>query len=310
MRSRVQGVPLEQRTLDINKIQSANLGVHTLRRLKSESSYEREKLGEMNHLCQYNAEVCRDLGDREKENVWRLLAGTVRGRIDDDGNIFNGWGGIGGGALGVDMISHFFDYYEKLGDVQMLATMFCVLSGDHRQDQNDNRSYFVRKGRDEVYDTYIIRYAELLYSWGLLNTRAELNKHLKFPSKSHEFEFLSLSPDGGDFSRPGLKMTALCPTCDAEIHSQTTSFCQQCGNFAFRCSICDMPVRGLSTVCELCHHGGHLNHMVQWFSTQTVCPTGCGCQCKAFTRSLPIQQQLPVAGMRAPDSELINGATV
>lgn len=26
--------------------------------------------------------------------------------------------------------------------------------------------------------------------------------------------------------------------------------------------------------------GGHVDHMMQWFQTQEVCPTGCGCVCK------------------------------
>ena len=26
--------------------------------------------------------------------------------------------------------------------------------------------------------------------------------------------------------------------------------------------------------------GGHVDHMMQWFKRQEVCPTGCGCTCK------------------------------
>jgi Zinc-ribbon, C4HC2 type len=301
VRTRVPGVPLEKRTLDVQKIQSANLGVHTLRIPKDEGNQEKEELKEIQQLCLYNAKVCRELGHDEKENVWKLFADTVESQINDDDKIFSGWGGKGGGALGVDMILHFFEYYEKLGDVQMLATMFCVLSGGHRGSTSKKHAFFLPKDRDAVYDTYIIRYAELLYSWGLLNIRAELNKHLKFPpTKVHEFEYLSNdqpeSSSGENNTSSvtqygGLGLVFLCPTCQSEVQSNS-GFCPQCQDFAFRCSICDLAVRGLCTFCETCHHGGHLNHIVEWFSRQNVlCPTGCGCQCSSFTTPLSSSQQ-------------------
>ncbi|KAG7356776.1 zinc-ribbon C4HC2 type domain containing protein [Nitzschia inconspicua] len=306
IRPRVPGLPLEKRTLDIHKIQSANLGVHTLRIPKEDGSSEKEELEEIRRLCLHNAKVCEELADDEKENVWKLFAETIQGQINDDDKIFSGWGGKGGGALGVDMIAHFFDYFEKLGDFQMLATMFCVLSGGHREGKSKSHGYFLPKGRDTVYDTYIIRYAELLYSWGLLNVRAELNKHLKFPpAKNFEFEFLSRethelsSGEGKNISVSsfggGLALIFLCPVCQSEVPSKS-GFCFRCQDFAFRCSICDLAVRGLCTFCENCHHGGHLNHVVEWFSKQNaLCPTGCGCQCTSFTTPLPQSQTSAVS---------------
>jgi hypothetical protein len=223
--------------------------------------------------------------------------------MNDDDKIFGGWGGKGGGALGVDTIAHFFDYYEKLGDVQMLATMFCVLSGGHRNENNRNHSFLLLKGREAVYDTYIIRYAELLYSWGLLNVRAELNKHLKYPPAQNEYLFQS-GEDEGKKKQTGLRIACLCPTCGTEIESKSSSYCKLCQDFAFRCSICDISVRGLFTFCEICHHGGHLNHMVEWFSTKRLCPTGCGCQCTLSTPLTPsvadigINNQLTTISLR------------
>lgn len=271
-----------------------------------ENTADKEELNGIRQLCLHNATVCQELGEREKEDVWKLFAETIQGQMNDDEKVFNGWGGKGGGALGVDMIAHFFEYYEKLGDIQMLATMFCVLSGGYREDTaKNNHAFLLPKGRDVIYDTYIVRYADLLYSWGLLNVRAELNKHLKYPpAKDYEFEFLSIepqaSPSGGNNDlatsqyRSGLSLNFLCPKCQTVVPSNS-GFCSGCQDYAFRCSICDMAVRGLCTFCETCGHGGHLNHMVEWFSKQNaLCPTGCGCQCSSFTTprsSLPQPQQ-------------------
>lgn len=35
------------------------------------------------------------------------------------------------------------------------------------------------------------------------------------------------------------------------------------------------PVKGLMIWCQGCGHGGHLLHMAEWFSDNTLCPAGC-----------------------------------
>ncbi|KAL3918200.1 MAG: hypothetical protein SGILL_004350 [Bacillariaceae sp.] len=279
-RSRAPGVPIEKRALDMG-----HLGVHTLRLPKEEGeSKERDELDEIRQLCLFNAKICKQYGDNQKGGVWEVLSEIVQNQMNTDDKAFSGWGGKGGGALGVDTIARFFEYYEKLGDVQMLATMYCVLSGGHRN-KNENRPFLLPKGREAFYDTYILRYAELLYAWGLLNVRAELNKHLQFPPTPYEYECLS-GEDERKTTQPGVGVACLCPTCGTEVESNASGYCQRCRDFAFRCSICDIAVRGLFTFCETCHHGGHLNHMVEWFSKSRFCPTGCGCQC-TFSPPIP-----------------------
>lgn len=260
------------------KFQSSDSGVHTLRiQRHDQKSIYLEELEEIHQLCVHNAAISKNCNEAEKERVWNLLAETAIIQMNVDGKMFNGWGGKGGGALGIDMVNNFFLYYEALGDVQMLATMFCVLNGRYSQDQNNNRPSLLPKCRGEVHDTYIFRYSELLYSWGLFNTRAELNKHLKRKHQSNDFRFQSA--EEGKVESFDLGVTISCPTCEKEVDSRT-NYCQNCKDFAFRCSICDTAVRGLFTFCEICKHGGHLRHMVNWFSKNSFCPTGCGCQCR------------------------------
>jgi len=158
----------------------------------------------------------------------------------------------------------------------MLATMFCVLSDCHHQDQMSIRPFLLPKSREKNCDTYINRYGEILYSWGLLNTRAELNKHLrKYEQDASKFMPVEERIEEGF----DLGVALSCPKCNNVVDSSRTNYCQSCRDFAFRCSICDLAVRGLFTYCEICKHGGHLRHLVNWFAKNSSCPTGCGCQC-------------------------------
>ena len=252
-------------------------------------------LQSIKEICTHNASVCKTVGNVEKEGVWNLLAQTVESQIYE--------GGEQGAALGVDLVANFLQYYERLGDAQMLATMFCVLSGGYRGTSQPGSPRLLPRGQDEKYDTYIRKYAELLYGWGLLSHRAELNKHLiripfrgKWDLSAEESQHLRHLPSGHEGSlkleeksdatrSPGVAVIFHCPRCgqDADFN---TNMCRSCQDFAFRCSICDNAVRGLFTVCNLCSHGGHVEHMRSWFATNVECPTGCGCQC-TFSLGMP-----------------------
>ena len=273
--------------------------MYTLRvpKLHPDDSTKRS-LDEIERICLHNASVCADLGDHEKEAVWNLLAQTVDRQLDVAGSqSFNGWGGNGGGALGVELVGNLLKYYEARGDCQMLATMTCVLSGGRRsslrqQSQliyDDDRPYLLPLNQDEKYDMYIRRYADLLYSWGLLSLRAELNKHLiRIPATNNNNPIthpvsgrhMGSVEENSDLEgrRPGIAVVFQCPKCGEDTEFNT-NVCRNCRDFAFRCSICDNAVQGLFTVCDFCGHGGHVDHMTSWFAKHLECPTGCGCTC-------------------------------
>jgi DNA-binding protein len=48
-----------------------------------------------------------------------------------------------------------------------------------------------------------------------------------------------------------------------------------------KCDICRLTVRGAGIFCPICGHGGHLNHIREWFlSAYGCCPArGCECNC-------------------------------
>jgi len=247
---------------------------------KERQEYLEQLLGKMKGTCVHNSNVCRDLGQEDKANVWSLLAETIENQATDEVGSFSGWGGSSGGSLGQDLVVNLLNYYESEGDVQMLSTMVCVLSGGQRKvvDSKRDASLLLPTSFNSKFDIAMRRYSEILYSWDLLTVRAEVMKHIV-----HQMPFCSffegspnLVDEGAD--TPGIGTAIRCSKCDGSA-TPGTNVCSSCHDFAFRCSICDCAVRGLFTFCEKCGHGGHMNHMTDWFSKKSSCPTGCGCFC-------------------------------
>lgn len=258
-------------------------GIHVLRVADQDPSHLlSDALREISEVCSFNANVSESLGEMSKRDMWNLLAKSVDSRLKSHSTVTGDWERAGD-ALGMNLVKNVLSYYECLRDIQMLATMVCVLRHPIFEIYP---SFRILPGgaEDHKYDLFLRKYANLLYSWSRCTIRAEVNKHLSrvFPS------------DRGDAWQPGLDkenqsigitLAFQCPLCASEVVGD--SYCHSCRNFGFRCVICDTAVRGLFTCCEMCGHGGHVRHLTAWFSTHGECPTGCGCQC--IIR--PVEQQ-------------------
>ena len=60
-------------------------------------------------------------------------------------------------------------------------------------------------------------------------------------------------------------------------HFPSLTLCLSC----FGASPCRLPCRGPHTLCVLCGHGGHEEHLAAWFAKSSTCPVpGCSCTCK------------------------------
>jgi len=158
----------------------------------------------------------------------------------------------------------------------MLATIVSVLGSGRTQKERvlKKESTFDILLPDDgaKYDLYIHVYGSLLYSWGKLTTRVELNKHLS-SSVQGIGNSLKNKKEKGAYEM----FAPCCPRCNQATSGKNV--CQSCQDYAFRCSICTNAVRGLFTLCIKCGHGGHVNHLMPWFSENSQCPTGCGCNC-------------------------------
>ena len=259
-------------------------------------------------ICQQNADACYELKMKEKGDVWKLLSQVIENHVlssSDDDMLLKG------DALGRELVTNLLDFYEKHGDVQMLATMVCVLSRKQRLrevstcdscsddgmpcDRMTNCNFKSRNPcvcnsllpcDGKRYGTYINMYGDLLYGWGMLTQRTELMKHLVYfvPSVRGKNNGTASTemPDCGESQ--GIGVAPLCPRCLASANP-LNNVCPNCQCYAFHCTICANSVRGLFTSCFTCGHGGHFEHMIDWFADNTVCPSGCGCTCVFNTYS-------------------------
>lgn len=119
------------------------------------------------------------------------------------------------------------------------------------------------------YDYYKKIYADVLYRWKLIEKRALLLQTIQSQLLSE------------DESLYHLPFATLCPSerCTADKRLCHDVFCSVCKKHSLVCSMCRIPVKGAANFCIDCGHGGHTEHMEEWFQTQLECPTGCGCQC-------------------------------
>jgi len=257
-------------------------------------------------ICSHNANAANALGQSGKGDVWNLLAGIVDNMSSGEFDDFDGWKGLGLGSLGRELLRNILNYYEAQGDVQMLATIVCVFNaGKDRKSYHDEEisssplHILLPDEQTAKYDAYLDLYGRLLYGWGAMDVRAELNKHLtSLPRIFGEHYFNPAdspwnSKGGGtpQFYKEnfGITFAPYCPRC-LKPANPDTNICHSCWDFAFRCAICTNAVRGLFTVCMACGHGGHVEHMMEWFTEKTVCPSGCGCNCTLSTFCSPRDQ--------------------
>ena len=81
---------------------------------------------------------------------------------------------------------------------------------------------------------------------------------------------------------PGTQYASTVPAANAAASMSRSSkllWCQDCKDWAQRCVVCELAVRGTVSVCAKCGHGGHFSHMQNWFARSKVCASGCGCHC-------------------------------
>lgn len=108
-------------------------------------------------------------------------------------------------------------------------------------------------------------YAETLYRWGEFSTRAVVLKFSAAPPETPDVD-----------QHRGLVVEVRCINCR---RASRRAKCDHCKLLSMRCSVCDIAVRGVSSLCPICGHGGHTVHLASWFAESRDCPTGCGCKC-------------------------------
>ncbi|KAF8168512.1 hypothetical protein B0H34DRAFT_685839 [Crassisporium funariophilum] len=123
-------------------------------------------------------------------------------------------------------------------------------------------------------------YAEILFRWQLFHKRLELLKAVN----QQEASLVKMEPH-----RIGL--LRLCARSDCRmVLPDKSNICQYCGSSSSKasCTICRLPVKGLSRTCLSCSHVTHISCWNSLDVTVPICPSGCGCFCTGsdgpFTR--------------------------
>ncbi|GAB1293670.1 GATOR complex protein WDR59 [Apodemus speciosus] len=137
---------------------------------------------------------------------------------------------------------------------------------ERERDQHDKNKRLLDPANTQQFDDFKKCYGEILYRWGLREKRAEVLKFVSCPPDPHK----------GIDTTSDKEFGVYCSHCRSEARGTQ---CAICKGFTFQCAICHVAVRGSSNFCLACGHGGHTSHMMEWFRTQEVCPTGCGCHC-------------------------------
>jgi len=244
-------------------------------------------------ICRHNAEAACSCGEQELMQVWLLLAEAADS--SDSSSRDNGHTDSQSAVFGKHLVARILEHYERMGDLQMVATILCVFSGSMGFDllpasmfshQNMSRRSLLDVPVDGLSKMvrYLKSYAEVLYQWGALEARTEVLKH---------------TAASQDLQESYVTIEQLCNNCGAFV---TSHVCQACQAFAFTCSVCQLSVRGLSNFCLECGHGGHAQHIQEWFSSQKQCPAGCGCPCLSLTSQFQQQETVKSLSNTVPVS--------
>ncbi|KAG0206690.1 hypothetical protein BGX28_001889 [Mortierella sp. GBA30] len=137
--------------------------------------------------------------------------------------------------------------------------------------------------KEAQHNTWRLLYAEMMYSWGLFEARTELLKFLTFKHNAN----YRIKDDQSPLERllgiekRGPQIFNKCFECENRLYpGYKCDFCKRM-RLGIRCTICHISVRGRTSICLKCAHGGHTEHLYEWFVQEknTICPTGCGCEC-------------------------------
>ncbi|KAF7354044.1 WD-REPEATS-REGION domain-containing protein [Mycena venus] len=129
---------------------------------------------------------------------------------------------------------------------------------------------------------HVYIYADVLFSWQLFHKRLELLKSVNYTDTAANGE------------QHGIGMIRTCTTC-GEMVEQGKNACRNCARPCGmpHCTVCRLPVKGLSRSCLRCFH---VTHISCWRHLDVpICPSGCGCLCdnRGFAHGAPFASLPP-----------------
>ncbi|KAM8946014.1 GATOR2 complex protein WDR59 [Pelodytes ibericus] len=197
---------------------------------------------------------CAPFPARSVHSRYPSFTSSGSGSSTSEGYSNSGW------SIGGHDGEHVSPWGDASPDEYRYSNVSCLDPRERERDQHDKNKRLLDPANTQQFDDFKKCYGEILYRWGLQEKRAEVLKFVSCPPEPHR----------------GIEFGVYCSHCRSEVRGTQ---CAICKGFTFQCAICHVAVRGSSNFCLSCGHGGHTTHMLEWFSTQEVCPTGCGCHC-------------------------------
>ena len=233
------------------------------------------------------------MGDKQLKTWLSGLASICEAQGDLTGVVFTG--------LSATAIPLFSNYVNKTGDVQTVALTFAHV--------------FPKQVEGAQIRQWITSYRDFLDQCELWHERAKFDvQHVAISGKHPPPQvyarcqmcggcLVSKSYSGKKIPRAAPITSRFEPVAGAD---SKPSACPHCSRPLPRCSICLLPVgsseakgegaakseerliwesasSGFShwmTWCQNCHHGGHAQHLLEWFELHQTCPVAdCPCNC-------------------------------
>ncbi|GAA48616.1 WD repeat-containing protein 59 [Clonorchis sinensis] len=152
-----------------------------------------------------------------------------------------------------------------------------------------------------------LRHARLLRAWtdglktrwsGLISSSGHKEclssgKQSRWPPNPMQSMLLPSCPVCGSSTSysevDGMEPPIRCHICSWSLNGSSSSSIVLDKSTILRCSVCRIQAKGLVFICPKCHHGGHMDHLFQWFSTRSndgcsrQCPSiNCACSCAFY----------------------------
>ncbi|XP_054161603.1 GATOR complex protein WDR24-like [Oppia nitens] len=155
-----------------------------------------------------------------------------------------------------NLVADMLHFYAGQGDIQSSVSILLVL-GDKMKTAIDVAV------QQQWYQSYIDLLSRFEL-WNVANTVIRLCPHPYINTINHS----------------STTIYSTCGMCRKALVSRVGWICERCNSKPANCAICHVVVTGLYVWCQGCAHGGHLQHIQEWLTNNTLCPAGCGHHCE------------------------------
>ncbi|XP_067618817.1 GATOR2 complex protein WDR24 [Eurosta solidaginis] len=144
-----------------------------------------------------------------------------------------------------------------VGDVQTAISILIAMGDARKLLQID----------DILIETWFQMYIDLLHRNQLWNEACEVVN-------------LSWLRSVRELNQQSTSVHTNCGECGRPLAGSVGWYCQKCKSMqSSKCCVCSLIVRGLYAWCQGCSHGGHLEHIMEYFTNHSKCPK-CGHLCE------------------------------